>query len=84
MPAAGTHAPASSSLSSSRPSSPASAAVLYSAGDDGLVRRWDARLLAPVGAPLTVHHSAVKALAMGDRELLVSGDASGEVAVWLL
>jgi hypothetical protein len=57
---------------------------LYSAGDDGLVRRWDVRLLSPVGEPLTVHHSAVKALAMGDRELLVSGDASGEVAVWLL
>jgi hypothetical protein len=58
--------------------------VLYSAGDDGLVRRWDARLLLPVGEPLMCHHSAVKSLATGDKELLVSGDAAGEVAVWLL
>jgi hypothetical protein len=58
--------------------------VLFSAGDDGMVRRWDARLLAPVGEPLSVHHGAVKALAVGDKEVMVSGDASGEVAVWLL
>jgi WD40 repeat protein len=58
--------------------------VLYSGGDDGLVRRWDARLLSPAGEPLAVHGAAVKALAVGDKEVLVSGDASGEVAVWLV
>ncbi|WIA08698.1 hypothetical protein OEZ85_008123 [Tetradesmus obliquus] len=56
--------------------------LLYSGGDDGLVRCWDARLMTPVGEPLAVHGAAVKALAVGDSEVLVSGDASGEVAVW--
>lgn len=83
-PATAAAASPSNSPASSRPSSPSRATILYSAGDDGLVRRWDARLLTPAGDPLTVHHSAVKALAVGEHEVLVSGDASGEVAVWLL
>eukprot|EP00879_Flechtneria_rotunda_P003538 GHRR01003772.1.p3 GENE.GHRR01003772.1~~GHRR01003772.1.p3 ORF type:complete len:108 (+),score=45.95 GHRR01003772.1:1219-1542(+) len=56
--------------------------VLYSGGDDKLVRRWDARLLVSLGEPLQVHQAGVKALAVGQNELLVSGDAAGEVAVW--
>jgi hypothetical protein len=58
--------------------------LLYSGGDDNLVRRWDAALLSPVGEPLAVHLAAVRTLAAGKREVLVSGDASGEVAVWTL
>jgi hypothetical protein len=63
--------------------------VLYSGGDDGLVRRWDVRLLVPAGEPLQVHTAgaapaAIKALAVGETELLVAGDADGEVAAWLV
>lgn len=58
--------------------------VLYTGGDDCLVRRWDPKLLTPAAAPLQVHHASVRALAAGSKECLLSGDASGEVAVWLL
>lgn len=63
-------------------SSPSAVTILYSGGDDKLVRRWDARLLTPAGPPLQLHSAAVKALAVGERDLLLSGDAAGEVAVW--
>jgi WD40 repeat protein len=63
-------------------SSTAANRVLFSAGDDGLVRAWDARQLIPVGAPLAAHTAAVKALAVSGSRLLLSGDASGEIAVW--
>ncbi|GBG00335.1 hypothetical protein Rsub_13105 [Raphidocelis subcapitata] len=58
---------------------------LYTGGDDGLVRLWDAVELAPAGAPLDGHGGAsVRVLAAGrpGGDCLVSGDASGGVAVW--
>jgi pleiotropic regulator 1 len=58
--------------------------LLYTGGDDHLVRRWSLQLLAPVGEPLAVHGGSVKALAAGDKECVVSGDATGELAVWLV
>jgi len=58
--------------------------VLYTGGDDHLVRRWNLQLLAPVGEPLAVHGGSVKALAAGEKECVVSGDATGELAVWLV
>lgn len=77
-------APTGPCLSTGAPasSSPSSLKLLYSGGDDQLVRCWDARLLTAVGEPLQVHNAAVKALAAGDTELLVSGDANGEIALW--
>lgn len=56
--------------------------LLYTGGDDHMVRRWDPRVLQPVGGPLAVHTGSVKALAAGSKECVVSGDATGEVAVW--
>ncbi|KAI8477203.1 MAG: WD40-repeat-containing domain protein [Monoraphidium minutum] len=59
--------------------------LLYTGGDDGLVRRWDPVELEPVGPPLDGHGGAsVRVLAAGrpGGDCLVSGDASGEVAVW--
>ena len=59
--------------------------LLYTGGDDGLVRRWDPVELRPLGAPLDGHGgAAVRALAAGRAggECLVSGDATGHVAVW--
>ena len=47
-----------------------------------LVRRWDPQLLLPAAGPLLCHHHSVRTLAAGGRELLVSGDKGGEVAVW--
>lgn len=47
-----------------------------------LVRRWDPQLLLPAASPLLCHHHSVRTLAAGGRELLVSGDKNGEVALW--
>ena len=47
-----------------------------------LVRRWDPQLLVPAAGPLLCHHHSVRTLAAGGRELLVSGDKNGEVALW--
>eukprot|EP00878_Enallax_costatus_P028878 GHUV01031230.1.p2 GENE.GHUV01031230.1~~GHUV01031230.1.p2 ORF type:complete len:206 (-),score=89.76 GHUV01031230.1:626-1243(-) len=77
-------AAATMSPAGSASSSPSAVSILYSGGDDKMVRRWDARLLTPIGAPLQVHNAAVKSVAVGDRDLLVSGDAGGEVAVWVV
>lgn len=54
-------------------------ALLYSVQ---LVRRWDPSLLQPAAEPLLCHNHSVRTLAAGARELLVSGDKGGEVAVW--
>lgn len=56
--------------------------LLYSGGSDKLVRRWDPQLLVPAAGPLLCHHHSVRTLAAGGRELLVSGDKNGEVALW--
>jgi pleiotropic regulator 1 len=56
--------------------------LLYSGGDDHLVRRWSPGLLTQAAGPLYGHSHCVRALAAGPRELVVSGDKSGEVAVW--
>ena len=61
--------------------------LLYTGGDDGLVRVWDPVELGPAGPPLDGHGgAAVRVLAAGPPGggCLVSGDASGEVAVWAL
>jgi WD40 repeat protein len=57
---------------------------LYTGGDDALVRRWDVVELSPASEPLHVHGSSVRVLAAGSKDCLLSGDASGEVAVWSL
>jgi hypothetical protein len=61
--------------------------LLYTGGDDGMVRRWDPFQLEPLGAPLDAHGGAsVRVLAGGpvggSGDCLVSGDAAGEIAVW--
>lgn len=59
--------------------------LLYTGGDDGLVRRWDPVELEPLGGPMDGHGgSSVRVLAAGGAggDCLLSGDASGEVAVW--
>ena len=47
-----------------------------------LVRRWDPALLLPAAQPLLCHNHSVRTLAAGKKELIVSGDKGGEVAVW--
>ncbi|KAL4420306.1 hypothetical protein ABPG77_001396 [Micractinium sp. CCAP 211/92] len=56
--------------------------LLYTGGDDKLVRRWEPTLLQPAAPPLLCHNHSVRSLAAGGHELLVSGDKGGEVAVW--
>lgn len=58
--------------------------TLYTGGEDKMVRRWSPAVLEPTGPPLEFHNAAIKALAAGDRECLVSGDANGDMAVWLI
>lgn len=56
--------------------------VLYTGGDDQLIRRWSPALLEPAAPPLFCHNHPVRALAAGGKQLVVSGDKGGEVAVW--
>lgn len=56
--------------------------VLYTGGDDGLVRRWNAKTLQASHSPLFCHSTPVRTLATGTVDTLVSGDASGFVTVW--
>lgn len=56
--------------------------LLYTGGDDKLVRRWDPSLLMPAAQPLLCHNHSVRTLAAGGKELVVSGDKGGELAVW--
>ncbi|GFR47781.1 hypothetical protein Agub_g9550, partial [Astrephomene gubernaculifera] len=55
--------------------------VLFTGGDDKLIRAWDMSLT-PVGPPLEGHAASVRVLATGRRGLLVSGDAEGDVCIW--
>lgn len=55
--------------------------VLFTGGDDKLIRAWDP-LLSPIGQPLDSHTSSVRVLAAGRTGLLVSGDAEGDVCIW--
>lgn len=54
---------------------------LFTGGDDKLIRRWSLADLTP-GEPLYCHNHSIRTLNAGKSELLVSGDAGGEVAVW--
>ena len=59
--------------------------VAVSGGDDGTVRVWDLRALAPLGEPVTGHHGAVRSVAVGlvdGRPVAVSGGDDGTVRVW--
>lgn len=56
--------------------------VLYSGGDDMLIRRWEPASLEPLRAPIYGHQSSVRVLAAGSGGCLVSGDAVGEVCIW--
>lgn len=61
--------------------------VIYTGGDDKLVRRWRAGispkgLLAEAAPPLYCHNAPVRAIAAGPRHSIVSGDKRGDVAVW--
>lgn len=46
------------------------------------MRRWDPSLLMPAAQPLLCHNHSVRTLAAGGKELVVSGDKGGELAVW--
>ncbi|KAL4527880.1 hypothetical protein Ndes2437B_g00012 [Nannochloris sp. 'desiccata'] len=56
--------------------------LLYSGGGDCLVRRWMPGLLTEAAVPLHAHNHSVCALGAGRKDLLVSGDNGGEIAVW--
>lgn len=50
-----------------------------------LVRRWKLGLLTPAASDaLFCHNYSVRSIAAGPDEMLVSGDAGGEVAVWVV
>ncbi|GLI65908.1 hypothetical protein VaNZ11_009555 [Volvox africanus] len=55
--------------------------VVFTGGDDKLVRAWH-HDLSPIGAPLEGHGASVRVLSAGHRALLVSGDADGDVCIW--
>lgn len=55
--------------------------MLFTGGDDNLIRRWDSRLLTEAMPPLHCHTHSVRVLSSG-QDLLLSGDSGGEVAIW--
>eukprot|EP00891_Asterochloris_glomerata_P007760 jgi/Astpho2/7760/Aster-07599 len=56
--------------------------MLYTGGDDKLVRRWELALLeAPDSSALFCHHYPVRVLAAGKHDTLVSGDSYGEAGL---
>jgi WD40 repeat protein len=57
--------------------------ILLSAGNDGIVRGWDARSGKPQGRPLRGHEGGVAALALApDDRTLASGGVDERIAVW--
>lgn len=56
--------------------------LLYSGGEDKLIRRWSTAELQPVAEPVYGHQHPIKVLAAGGKELVLSADAGGEVCVW--
>jgi len=58
--------------------------VLYSGGDDQLIRAWLPMTLEPAPGfePLLAHESSVRMLAAGKGDCLVSGDADGFISVY--
>jgi WD40 repeat protein len=59
------------------------ARTLLSAGDDGVVRGWEARSGKPRGRPLRGHEGGIAALALtADDRTLASGGTDQRVAIW--
>jgi WD40 repeat protein len=59
------------------------AQTLLSAGDDGVVRSWDARSGTTKGRPLRGHEGGVAALALApDDQTLASGGIDERIAIW--
>jgi WD40 repeat protein len=59
------------------------ARTLLSAGDDGVVRSWDARSGKPQGRPLRGHEGGIAALALAaDDGTLASGGTDQRIAIW--
>jgi WD40 repeat protein len=59
------------------------ARTLVSAGDDGVIRGWDARSGKPQGRPLGGHEGGVAALALAaDDQILASGGVDERVVIW--
>jgi WD40 repeat protein len=59
------------------------ARTLLSAGDDGVIRGWDARSGKPRGRPLRGHEGGVDALALAaDGRTLASGGVDERVVIW--
>lgn len=56
--------------------------LLYTGGDDKLVRRWWPEVLLEAATPLFCHNQSVRALAAGTGDIVVSGCKGGEIAVW--
>ncbi len=55
--------------------------VLYTGGDDKLIRRWNTAVLGQY-EPLYCHNHKIRTLNAGKTELLMAGDAGGEVSLW--
>lgn len=55
--------------------------LVYTGGDDKLIRRWNRTDLQQYD-PLYCHNHSIRTLNAGKTELLMAGDAGGEVSLW--
>lgn len=55
--------------------------LVYTGGDDKLIRRWNRTDLEQYD-PLYCHNHSIRTLNAGKTELLMAGDAGGEVSLW--
>lgn len=58
--------------------------ILYTGGDDQLVRRWEPAVLEQFSEPLHCHNAPIKTLVSGSSECVLSGDSAGTVGVWVV
>jgi len=57
--------------------------VLYSGAEDqGLIKRWNGKLLSSCQEPLLCHKHPIRVLKFGKMNSLISGDSKGVISIW--